>query len=77
MRNRWVRRQNVNVEVILYRYRKIPRVFYKRNHFTSNLVLDSLKFKKLLELIGKAKKLRKNSKLKSLPGSTQSCTKTM
>ena len=54
MRNRWARRQNVNVEVILYRYRKILPVFYKRNHFTSNLVLDSLKCKKLLELIGES-----------------------
>ena len=32
-------------------------VFFIRNHFISNLVLDSLKFKKPLELQGRAKKL--------------------
>ena len=30
-----------------------PHIFFIRNHFMSNLVLDNLKFKKLLELQGK------------------------
>ena len=52
-------------------------VFLIRNEFISSLVLDSLKFKKLLELQRKAKKLQINSTLKSLPGSMQICVKTM
>ena len=34
-------------------YYSLPR-FTTRNHFLSNLVLDSVKFKKLLELQGKS-----------------------
>ena len=43
--------------------------FFLRNYFVSNLVQDSLKLKKLLELHERAKKLSKNCTLKSLPGS--------
>ena len=35
-------------------YQLFSKRFFIRNHFVSNLVLDSLKFKKLLELQGKS-----------------------
>ena len=44
--------------------------FLIRNHFISNLLLDSLKFKIPLKLQGKAKKLVMHSTLTSLPGSS-------
>ena len=45
------------------------RLFYKKPLY-KHLVLDSLKFKKLLAVQGQSKKLEKNSTLKLLPGST-------
>ena len=40
----------VTLPKFFYTFRKFEYMFFIRNHFISNLVLDSLKFKKLLEL---------------------------